>query len=268
MPIYDKPVRVLIRDMISALAPKLAQQFSKDAAIEWFAQNYPKIKEGTISAHLIRFSTNAPSRLHYSVKEDEDLLFQVDGSHFRLYDAATDPAPIHSKSDATASQEKVIEASEAQSPSEFAYETDLRDFLAKNLSLIEPGLQLYQDEGITGIEFPVGGRFIDILALDVERRFVVIELKVSRGYDRVIGQLLRYMAWIEKHHAETGQRVRGIIAAREISEDLKLACSYLPNVSLYEYELSVSLQKAVVDVIASADTAFQGTLCDKTVQRP
>lgn len=249
MPIYDKPVRVLIRDMISTLAPKPEQHFSKDAALEWFAQNYPKIKEGTISAHLIRFSTNAPSRLHYSVKADEDLLFQIDGAHFRLYDAATDPAPIHSKSDTSASQEKFVEPSEEQSPSEFAYESDLRDFLAKNLSHIEPGLQLYQDEGITGVEFPVGGRFIDILALDAQRNFVVIELKVSRGYDRVIGQLLRYMAWIEKHHAESGQSVRGIIAAREISEDLKLACSYLPNVSLYEYELSVSLRKVAVSAI-------------------
>jgi hypothetical protein len=27
--------------------------------------------------------------------------------------------------------------------------------------------------------------------------------------------------FIEKHHAEPGQRVRGIIAAREIAEDLK-----------------------------------------------
>src|SRR5207248_77837 len=130
----------------------------RDGAVEWFAQNYPKIKEGTIAAHLIRFSTNAPSRLHYHVKSDEDLLFQVDGSHFRLYDPATDAVPIHSKSDATASQEKSVEPTESQSPSEFAYESDLRDFLAKNLSLIEGGLQLYQDEGITGIEFPVGGR--------------------------------------------------------------------------------------------------------------
>ncbi len=249
MPIYNKPVRVLLRDMISTLAPTLEQHFSKEAAVEWFAKNYPKIKEGTISAHLIRFSTNAASRLYYSVKPDEDLLFQIDGSHFRLYNAATDPAPIHTKSDASASQEKLVEASEVQSPSEFAYESDLRDFLAKNLSHIEPGLQLYQDEGITGIEFPVGGRFIDILALDARRNFVVIELKVSRGYDRVIGQLLRYMAWIEKHHAESGQGVRGIIAAREISEDLKLACSYLPNVSLYEYELSVALRRVAVDGI-------------------
>lgn len=252
MPIYDKPVRLLIREMVAALAPTPAQMFSKDSAIEWFAQHYPKIKEGTISAHLIRFSTNAPSRLHYSVKTDEDLLFQVDSSHFRLYEQTSDPAPIHSKSDATASQEKSVELTEVASPSEFAYESDLRDFLAKNLSLIEPGLQLYQDEGITGIEFPVGGRFIDILAIDAQKQLVVIELKVSRGYDRVIGQLLRYMAWIEKNHAESGQGVRGIIAAREISDDLKLACSYLPTVSLYEYELSVSLKKIAVDTIGNS----------------
>ena len=188
MPIYDKPVRILIRDMLSALAPQKGTLFSKDRAIEWFAQHYPKIKEGTISAHLIRFSTNAPSRLHYSVKPDEDLLFQVDGSHFRPYDSSTDPAPIHSKADAIASPTEIQESAEAVTPSEFAYESDLRDFLAKNLSIIEPDLRLYQDEGITGIEFPVGGRFIDILAVDVNGHFVVIELKVSRGYDRVIGK--------------------------------------------------------------------------------
>jgi len=77
------------------------------------------------------------------------------------------------------------------------------------------------------------------LAVDAEKRLVVIELKVSRSYDRVIGQILRYMAWIEKNHAEPEQRVRGVIVAREISEDLRLACSYLPAVGLYEYELSV-----------------------------
>jgi hypothetical protein len=246
MPIYDKPVRLLIRDMVAALAPKQGTAFSKDDAIDWFGENYPKIKEGTISAHLIRFSTNAPSRLHYSVKDDEDLLYQIDGSHFRLYDAAHDSTPIHSNADAAEASQGPAEPDEAQGPSEFAYEKDLRSFLAKNLSMIEPGLHLYQDEGITGIEFPAGGRFIDILAVDAQKHLVVIELKVSRGYDRVIGQILRYMAWIEKNHAESGQGVRGIIAAREISEDLKLACAYLPNVSLYEYEMSVTLRK--VDV--------------------
>ncbi len=126
---------------------------------------------------------------------------------------------------------------------EFAYESDLRDYLAKNLQVIEPGLKLYEEEGITGVEFPVGGRFIDILAVDLNGDFVVIELKVSRGYDRVIGQLLRYMAWIQKNQAESGQKVRGIIVAREISEDLMLACSLMPNIELFEYELSLSLKQ-------------------------
>jgi hypothetical protein len=243
--IYDKPVRLLIREMAADLAAQKGQPFSRDQAIQWFAARYPKIKEGTISAHLIRFSTNAPSRLHYNAKSDEDLLFQVDGSHFRLYDPTADPTPIHSKADVRSSAQQVPGESEGEpeGPSEFAYEHDLRDFLAKNPSVIEPGLQLYQDEGITGIEFPVGGRFVDILAVDAAKRLVVIEIKVSRGYDRVVGQLLRYMTWIERHHAEPGQGVRGIIVGREISEDLKLACAHLPNVALYEYKLSVTLRR-------------------------
>ncbi len=101
-----------------------------------------------------------------------------------------------------------------KSSSEFAYEKDLQNFLSKNLSVIEPGLKLYEDEGINGIEFGVGGRYIGILAVDKANNYVVIELKVSRGYDRVIGQILRYMAWIHKNQADEGQSVRGIIIAK------------------------------------------------------
>lgn len=243
MPIYDKPVRSLIPEMVSELAPQRGIIFSKEDAIEWFSRHFPKIKQGTISAHLIRFSTNAPSRIHYNARSDEDLLFQIDGNHFRLYDSTADPPPIHSKFDIGDRNQPFEPTCDPETASEFAYESDLRDFLAKNLSVVEPRLQLYQEEGITGVEFPVGGRFVDILAVDSQGRLVVIELKVSRGYDRVVGQLLRYMAWIKKNHAEAGQTVRGIIAARDISDDLKLACSELPDVSLYEYELSVVLRK-------------------------
>ncbi len=116
-------------------------------------------------------------------------------------------------------------------------------FLAKNLNLIENGLTLYSEEGINGLEFPVGNRAIDILAIDKSKNYVVIELKVSRGYDRVVGQILRYMAWIRKYNADKNQKVRGIIIAREITEDLILACSETQSVDLFEYSLSVSLKK-------------------------
>ncbi|MGH7954188.1 MAG: endonuclease NucS domain-containing protein [Limisphaerales bacterium] len=139
-----------------------------------------------------------------------------------------------------------VQDQEENNQQEFAYEKDLQQFLAKNLELIEPGLQLYkdeEDEQITGLEFPAGDRFIDILAADKSNNYVVVELKVSKGYDRVVGQLLRYMAWIEQNLANENQKVRGAIVAREISEDLKLATSKIPDVTLLEYELKVTLHK-------------------------
>ena len=240
--IYDQPVRVLMRRMIDELAPTPEAVFTRRDAIAWFRKNYPKIKEGTVGAHLLRFSTNSPSRHHYSVRPDEELLYQLDGSRFRRYDARTDPPPITKDGPDNGEDDGGDEGDTPNADGRFAYESDLRDFLARNLSLIEPGLQLYVDEDITGVEFPVGGRFADILGVDAAGQLVVIELKVSRGYDRVIGQLLRYMGWIRGHQAELGQSVRGMIIAREISEDLRLACSSIPDVDLYEYELAVTLR--------------------------
>jgi endonuclease len=244
MPIYDKPVRVLMKDMANTFALQSGKSFTKQQAIEWFVQHYPKIKKGTITAHLNRLSVNAPSRIHHNPKPGEDdVFFQIDGSHFRLYDPKQDLPPIHD-GDGPSKRVNTPEELEQEPSSEFAYESDLRNYLAKNLSAVETGLRLYKDEEITGVEFPVGGRFIDILAVDSKGDFVVIELKVSRGYDRVVGQLLRYMAWIGTNQAEPGQKVRGVIVAREISEDLILAASLISSVQLFEYELSLELKQA------------------------
>ena len=233
-----------MREMIDQLAPEPGVVFTRNDALKWFNHHYPKVKDGTVSAHLLRFSTNSRSRHHYSARPDEDLLYQLDQGRFRRFDPATDPAPL----DEPVAGEDPGDADE-DAPNdigEFAYEKDLRSFLARNLELVEPGLQLYEEEGITGVEFPVRGRFADLLGVDADGRLVVIELKVSRGYDRVIGQLLRYMAWISKHQAEPDQGVRGMIVAREISEDLQLACSSIPDVRLFEYELAVSVRRITI----------------------
>jgi hypothetical protein len=243
MPIYAKPVRLLMKDMADSFALQPGQSFTRQQAIDWFAEHYPKIRPGTVHCHLIRLSTNAPTRLHYNARPTEDdVFFQLDGGHFRLYDPAHDPAPIYEGSAIPKGKAAVEDDTEPECSTEFAYETDLRNYLAKNLSIIEPGLKLFQDEGITGLEFDVGGRRIDILAVDAKGALVVIELKVSRGYDRVVGLLMRYMAWIRKNQAEPGQQVRGVIVAREIGEDLLLACSLLPGIQLFEYELSLKLK--------------------------
>lgn len=237
----EKPVRLLMRDMASSLGLKPGDVFSREQAIQWFKANYPNVKEGTIAAHLIRLSTNVRTRLSYSVKADgsDDVFYKIDSSHFRLYEPGHDPEPI-SESGTVSESDLLLE--EAVGTDEFAYEHDLRDYLAKNLHIIEPSLRLYSEEGITGVEFPAGGRYIDLLAVDQVGGYVIIELKVSKGYDRVVGQLLRYMSWIKRHHAEPGQPVRGIILAKEIGEDLRLACADISNVALFEYSLSVSVK--------------------------
>lgn len=239
MPIYDKAVWQLMHEMVSNLQLTRGDVLEKQQVLDWFSENYPLIKKGTITAHLLRMSTNAPSRVHYHPKAgDDDLLYQLDGSRFRLYEPASDSPPIYL--DALPPPPPL----EQEDPSQvqFAYEADLRNFLVKNLNLIEPGLKLYEDEGINGVEFPAGGRWIDILAVSKAGELVVIELKVSRGYDRVIGQLLRYIGWVKENLAENGQKVRGVIVARSISEDLLLATRDLPSLGLFEYQLSVQLK--------------------------
>jgi hypothetical protein len=133
------------------------------------------------------------------------------------------------------------EIEEQENEQQFAAEADLRDFLAKNPSCIEKGLRLYQSsEGRSGIEFPVENGFIDILAIDQNQTFVVVELKVGRGRNKTIGQLLYYMGWVDKNLAKAP--CRGMIIAKEIPIDLALAVQRVPGVSLYRYNLSVSVE--------------------------
>ena len=247
--IYGKTVRELFRDMISEIKLKPGEAITRENILSWFKEKYPKIKSTTVSCHCIRLSTNAPTRIYYSAGTDDNLLYQLERGRYRLYDPKTDPSPIYEK--ISGEQVKVISMAAADQETdeqEFAYEKDLQQFLAKNLELIEPSLQLYKDDDddeITGLEFPAGERFIDILAVDNRKDFVVVELKVSKGYDRVVGQLLRYMAWIKQNLATENQKVRGVIIAREISDDLIMATSLVPDVTLLEYQLKVTLQKVI-----------------------
>jgi len=245
MAIYDRPVRQLMKDAAQELDAAVDRPVSRQAFIDWFQHKYPKIKKGTVNAHLLRMSTNAQSRIHYSPRDDgsDDLLFQLGPRSFRLYNPETDPPPIGAPVDDLEEDEGIDVDSSLGEASTFAYERDLRNYLSKNLNVIEPGLCLYEEEDIRGVEFPVGGRFVDLLAVCSGGDLVVIELKVSRGYDRVIGQLLRYVGWIEKNLADDHQGVRGMIVANEISEDLTLACSRVPGVELFEYELAVQVRQ-------------------------
>jgi hypothetical protein len=130
--------------------------------------------------------------------------------------------------------------------SSFAYEADLRDYLAKNLKIIEEGLVLYKDkDGKNGIEYSVDeqNKRIDILAIDKNKNPVIIELKVNRGYEKVIGQCQYYKNKIKKLF--NVNKVRVIIIARQITDYLKMATMDMDDYELFEYKLNIELSKII-----------------------
>jgi hypothetical protein len=138
---------------------------------------------------------------------------------------------------------------------EFALESHLRDFIARNigtLPITNTRLRLFTDQSNrNGIEYLTDVGPMDILAIDQHGNFVVSELKLSRGPDRAMGQLLHYMGWVRKSLA--GEReVHGIIVAKDIDEKLRYASLVVPNVSLLEYEVNFQLRAADLSLEAKA----------------
>ena len=102
----------------------------------------------------------------------------------------------------------------------FALEEHLQDFLIKNLATIKNHkLKLYEKGGRLGKEYPTEVGPIDILTIDEHGNFYVFETKLSKGIDKALGQILRYMGWVKKN-LSNDKEVFGIIVANKM--DLKI----------------------------------------------
>jgi len=252
----------MVREAVQALGGDTTNVAVRD----WILRKYPGTNRSTIGCTIVICTVNHDSRMHYPengkprMANDEryDFLFRPERGRLVWYDPAKHGvwrivqhedgslgvAREGHKVAAAEVEEGVPEAVGAGDAAVgFQAEDQLRDYLALNVDSIEDGLQLYVDEyGNAGVEYatPIGQ--IDLLGEDAQGDLVVVELKVGRGPDTAVGQLLRYMGWIKRHLAED-RSVRGIIVAQHASEQLKYAVADLPSVTVKEYELTVTLHE-------------------------
>ena len=128
----------------------------------------------------------------------------------------------------------------------FALEKYLEEFLVSNWDNIDLGAKYDRhEEEIDGQrkKFKTDTGEIDILARSKDgTEFLVIELKKGRTSDRVVGQTLRYMGYIQSEVADSNQDVKGLIIALEDDLGTRRALSQVPQqIDFKRYKINFQL---------------------------
>lgn len=133
-------------------------------------------------------------------------------------------------------------------PSAFALEKHLEDFLVTNWKSTELSRDfdiLEEDGERVGQQFPTDTGPIDILAISKDHKtLLVVELKKGQASDDVVGQILRYMGFVQDELAEPQQSVRGVVIALDDDKRLRRALEMVSAIDFYRYEVSFKLVKA------------------------
>jgi RecB family endonuclease NucS len=262
--VNSKPyVWQMIKEAVENLGGKATYSQIK----EYIKSKYGDVNENTINCQIVVCTVNHPSRIHYHENKKPrianskyDFLFSTGRGQVELYDPEKHGVWEIRRDEygklvvAQTGLDEIPEMEEVDTDEEkellFPLESHLRDFIARNMDSIKVNgktLKLYVDEfGRDGIEYPTEVGPVDILALDNEGNFVIFELKLSRGTDKALGQILRYMGWVKRNLAK-GKRVKGVIVAKHVNEKLKYATTITPDITLLEYELDFRIKEVSID---------------------
>jgi len=130
----------------------------------------------------------------------------------------------------------------------FDNEDELRDYLAKDLTIIEPGLELISTNFT--VDNPIGSHGIfDILARDRSSNFVIIEIKRSEQAARqALHELSKYIALFMEDQKVDSHRIRCFVVSthwRELDVPLSLFQDLCP-VQVKGFEAIADNQTVVV----------------------
>ncbi len=126
----------------------------------------------------------------------------------------------------------------------FYMESQLEDFIIQNWNESEFGKKydlIIEDGELQSQQYRTDIGPIDILAKDkVTDEYVVIELKRNQTSDQTIGQIARYMQWVEEN---LSKNVKGVIVCGKWDEKLDYARKRMGDVEVLLYELNFSLKE-------------------------
>ncbi len=187
---------------------------------------YPVSIERSAMSEVLRNSTGSIGTVGYITKHAQEIEKLIDTNR---------PATIISTDESV------------ENASEFALEKHLEDFLVKNWKQTELGkhYDIYEEEGeIVGQQYPSDTGPIDILAISKDKKTIlVVELKRGRVSDNVVGQIQRYMGYVQEELAEKNQIVKGVIIGLEDDLRIRRALAVTTNIEFYRYQLTFKLFK-------------------------
>ena len=212
--------------------------------MDFINRKYPEVevKKDSFRADIIGCSVNHTSSHHYSGMP-KFLFYERDKGVYQLYNPEKHGKWIVSEKGAHMVGQPInnIESEEISSEAEISLERDLEEYIIRNLDQIDEGLKLYSKEGVSGRQFNTNIGKVDILSVDKNNNFVVIELKAGTANYSVIGQVLGYIHEVRQNIA-SGKEVKGIIIADDFEKKLMAAVFEIPHVSLKKYRVNFTFE--------------------------
>ena len=162
-------------------------------------------------------------------------------------ESESDPVTWGGEKTETASNKDELSENESSDQTLFYMEKELENFLIKNWEKTDLGKKydLYEEDGeMVGQQYntkEVG--LIDILAVDKKNnQLVVIELKRNQTSDETVGQLARYMGWLEENKTN-GKPTKGIIITGQYDKKLDYALKKINGCEIYIYQVDFKLKE-------------------------